>query len=204
MKGGPAQFGTINLKNPTGTLATLENSPNLTFNDETGINNDGTVGHIDTKFAPLTHGVNFTQNANSAFIGLTINSGSSSAFVDFGNPNTRLRSLIAANTASYRCNTGSDNNATIPASSNVGLHHLQRRGSADQRLWKNGSNVGTTANASAALSASTFFLCAQNNPGFGNPSPCRVGCFGVGGSLVGKEVALNAIWQEYLTELTLL
>ena len=63
--GNGGNFAMINWKNPTGTLATLEASGSLTFNDETGINGNGAGGYVDTKFNPVTNGVNYTANLNS-------------------------------------------------------------------------------------------------------------------------------------------
>ena len=201
MKSGSREFALIDYKNPTGELCELNGAGSLTYTDETGLNGNGTGGYVDTKYSPQLAGVNFLQDSNSSFIGLTINSFSSAAYVDFGIQNTRCRALIAANTASYRCNTGVDTNAAIPGSTTLGLYHLQRRGATDQRLWKNGSNVSTNASASAIFPTGTFYYCGQNVGGttFSNPSPCRVGLFGVGGALTGKEVALNTAWQNYFT-----
>src|SRR5690606_12921626 len=52
-------FSRINLKTPTDTLASLENSPTYSVN---GFAGNGSNAYIDTNYNPGTYGGNFTQN----------------------------------------------------------------------------------------------------------------------------------------------
>ena len=140
MKSGSREFAMIDFKNPTGTLSTLEASGSLTFTDELGINGSGSAGYVDTKFSPLTHGVNFTQNLNSVLIAVTNNRSASSGIVDMGNPNTRIRCLTGALAGFFSVN-GTEIASPMPDNSTLGLYHLQRANSTTIRLRKNGTII---------------------------------------------------------------
>lgn len=208
---GDSDFATINWKSPSANQASKVNSP--TFTSDLGFNGNGTTSYILTNFVPATHGVNFLQNAASAFAHVNTNS-SSGSFADFGVRgivgmgnmgrvflNGRNGSNIHVFNVNENTTTGiTRGTATV---SSVGLFQVQRTASNLQRILKNGVQVGADDTAvSSGRSTNSIGVGAMiMNGGAETFSTRVVSCFGAGGSLTGLEPALYTAWNTYFTSL---
>ena len=207
MKGGSKEFCCINWKNPSLNLGSLVDPTSITLTDEKGIKGSGTVGYLNTNYTPSIHGVNYTQNLASFGVAWTIAAGSSSSYVECGAFGSRVQVASLSAQTSFRINRsgGLDNNiATTPV---IGLYHVQRvlaSGTNAVKLYRNGVFIGGFNTTSTARPNREFYVCGDNQFGFGNSSPQTLGMFFAGDALSGLEATFNTIYQEYITELALL
>lgn len=190
-------FATLNWKAPTLFQLTLVNSP--TYNASTGFEGNGTTSYLSTNWDGGTNGVQYTQN-EAGFGGLNANNqdNSSALFGSAGASGASGAYILPrlSGNVSRRINQSTTNSTTNASS--IGRYHSQRLASTSTDLWKNGSSIGTSATASAALNTSDVAVCALNTNGtIGNFSTRQIRYLWYGASLDTIEAAFDAIMATY-------
>lgn len=201
---GSEDFKRINWKSPGDFILTKHNT--VGFNSD-GVQGNGVNGYLDTGWAPNPDAVHFTQDEGGVFLKINNdpNSGSKTAFGCRGNASNAINGQLlmypklnvsSADRHSYAVNgQGTNTGSGVSAQ---GFFHIQRTASNAVKLFKDGSQVGSTdAIASTTLSTRDLVILATNYfTGLSTYSDARVGCFGIGASLTGKESALNTIFNS--------
>jgi hypothetical protein len=186
--------GYLNWKNPATYTATPVNSPT---NGNGYWQGDGASSRVRTQFTPSTNGVKFTQDSASVWfwclndVGLTA--------YDVGNistaPHTAIISRSGADSTFARVNTGTS--ASVANANSTGLFVAQRRGAADQRIWRNGTQIsGVSSAASTGLPTQEQWMCGANNNSF---STRREAFAAWGASQSGREAGIYTIIETLLT-----
>jgi len=141
----------INWINPGTTDGTLNNSP--TFAALEGFTAIDTGDHyVKTNWDPSNNGSNFTQN--DASFGVYVRTDTSITRPIIGNTNNRIYPRDASDDAQFSVTDTSfvaDTNADAR-----GFYIAQRTASNSAKLYKNGSEIVSTANASEALTTNDF------------------------------------------------
>ena len=143
------QAGRLNWITPGTYTATVVNS--VTFTADRGFAGDGVSGHLDTGFAPATHGVQFQQD--NAHIGVYQRTGGGNGNEPFSANNASLRHTVAGGTGtSTRSVLNSSTQINGPAGGTQPIHGMGRRNDASNvSVLRDGAQV--TAPSSAGLSA---------------------------------------------------
>lgn len=177
MNDGSKEAAKVNLITPASyEIAADIGTVNWASND--GMTGDGTTGALNTTWNASTNGVNFTRNNNSFGVWV-LDSGIQASKIAIG--------CILAETTGQGCvlnprNTAdvyrSQNNngtttSTAGATTAVGLTSCVRVASGEYKIWKNGVEIATISQASAAIVNLVWYICAQRqttNPGafYGN------------------------------------
>lgn len=183
MAAADSQAARINWKNPGTKTMSAVNSP--TFTADRGFAGNGSNSRLDTTWVPSTDGVKFVQNSASMWVWSNTNSQTSGA--DCGNASTApyayLYTRSSSDLAVMRLNDSSS--GTTSSTNSIGMFGAQRRASNDRRLWKNGSQIGsTTTSASTGLPTASMWVCGANSIWF---TTKQYGFFAAGASLSGKE-----------------
>ncbi|RTE91924.1 hypothetical protein [Bradyrhizobium sp. LVM 105] len=186
-----SQNGRVNWKNP-GTFDLIEvSSP--TFAADQGYTGNGSSSYLRTQYTPSTNGVNFTLNSASAWAWSRTNLASAGA--DLGNA-TAPRAFLTGRNGSDQLQ-GDMNNAAASSIStantnSIGFYGVQRRGSADRRLFLNGAQVGTASGVvSTSVPSVEQWVCAANATSFGTR---QISVAAWGASLSGLESSFyNAV-----------
>ena len=200
-------FAKINWKNPSVFYCSEGNTP--TFTNNIGFDFNGTNSYLDTGWIASVNGVNYTLNNSSVFLyvnnELTGNSSVNETGVDV---NVTIGGMLltvknSSNQHFFRINSlgGGPVGSSV---SSIGLFQVQRTASNAARIFKNGSQVGSTSTqASTALPTTRTFPIggARGSGGVTAFSDAQVGFYGLGASLSGKENDLYAQWNNYFTSL---
>ena len=185
--------------------ATVVNSP--TFTTDRGIATNGSTSYIDTAFVPSTDGVAYTDP--SACYGAYINdvgAGSSgNSIYSTGAVGTFFSRLVPRDTAGrIRAIINSTTSLTFTSTApgtRLGLSTVDRPSGADAIAYRNGSSVGTVADASTGVPDVAFFVGGQNNSGsLGGAIDSRFAFWFAGASL--NSTKQTALYNRFLTLLT--
>lgn len=168
----------------------------------------GGGGYFTTDFTPSLHAVHYTQNDASVFCAIMNDVAENTITFGCNGPGVASSSILFSPRRSdgahhFRINSPVDS----PHGSGVvgdGFYHPQRVNSIISRLHKNGSQVGADNNNGtvAGTPIQPITLFANNNNGtIGSFSTSKMGCFGVGPSLIGKEAELPSTWNAFFLNL---
>lgn len=188
-----SQSARLNWINPGTYTALAVNSP--TFAADKGYTGDGSTSRLRTQYTPSVNGVNLTQNNASAWVWVLTNVVASTD--DIGS-HTAPRLLVESNNASSLLVGDVNSSAAMSASIStaIGLSGIQRRASSDRRLWKNGTQQGTTdTTASTAVANQEQWICGGNSTSF---STRQIACAAWGASLSGLESSLYNALLPYM------
>jgi hypothetical protein len=184
------------------TLATAVDSPTFTADD--GYNGNGSSSYVDTTYNPATQGTNYVQNSASAGIWVIAAPAQSATAVAMG---LQVGTDYAADlTLRYvddntyaRINTAVDSldEPTLGA----GLYMIDRSGSNNSDLYKDGVSVDSGVAASVAVVSGNFFIGARNTGGSpGNYATDVISSGVFGGALSSTEHGnLYTHLQTYMT-----
>lgn len=170
---------------------TLLKTGTVTFTVDQDYVPNGTDGYLDTQFAP-----NLAGQDSFAF-GIFLRTNAQVAAPVMGTGTGSGLSLLprsTSDTATFRVNT--INNASIASqTSSVGLSVADRSGASLSTLYRGGSSVGTSANASATPSANAINMGRFN----GNFVTITIQAGVIGQSLsAGEHAALNTALAAYM------
>lgn len=206
---GTNTFAKINWVDP-GAFDCVEQVSAITFTENEGFTGNALSNYLTTGWTPSIDAVNFQQNDGGVLC--YINNDIAGDFNKFAfgalgnaansaNGRIQLAPRGGSDQHSFSVNGGSTARGSSVTSD--GFYHLRRASSADHRIFKNGSQVGTTDNsASTTLSNKILVLGALNNNGTIQLfSDHQIGMFGIGASLTGQESALYTAWTTYFTSL---
>lgn len=190
---GGASFACINWKNPSGTKATLVNSPTFTSNQ--GFNSNGSSSYIDTNFNASTQGVNFTNN-NAGEFGYQVGALFGRLFGTSGGAGDGVN---LADTTGQRLNMPLGNNLNINADmTENGFKLINRTSATDVVLFNETTRLDRATSLATRISGTRRILNAQNNFLDANG---RVSIYGNGASLVDEALTLRTAIITYLTSL---
>lgn len=199
---GSSNFSLLNWKAPSSFQATLSGTA-PTFTSNSGWAGNGFSSFMDLNWTPSTNGVQYTQNDAAILVGVATNV-SSNTDVEFGatqggfTNRTTLNTRTTSNTAFIAIN--GNNTTEISNASSVGNYILQRTSSTAVKLFKDGSQLGSTASlSSTGRPTAEMHLLEETN--VGNQSARRITHFGAGASLNGLESAFNTAWTTYMSGL---
>lgn len=209
---GDRDFARINWKDP-GNFTLIEgNAP--TFTTNIGFVGNGVNMYLNTGWAPNPDGVNWTLDEAGFFtyINNNITPGATSEWAlgcqgDASFASQGALALLPERTTgdhTYAINGGTSIRGSSVSSQ--GFFHVRRTADNDTRIFKNASQVGTTATgASNSLSTRDLHLLAGFNAtqtevvaAFSN---FQMGVFGIGASLSGSESDLYTVWNDYFTNI---
>lgn len=201
---GTRVFAKINWVDPGSFDFTESGSPAFAENEGfTG----GSPAYLDTGWNPAVDGVNFQLDESGAFCYVN-NECTAGIFYQFGvdqaaTDTTALAAKYSGSTHRYGINSSTVLVGTSVSS--IGFFHTRRVADDDLRLYKNGSQVGSTstqASTGKSGNARTMAILAFNANGtVAGHSDAQVGCFGIGASLTGQESALYTAWNTYFQSL---
>lgn len=205
---GTRVFAGINWVDPGSFSFTEVNSP--TFTENEGFTGNAANQYITTQWSPDPDGVNYTLDEGGAFcyVNNEISGGAKAAFGVRGNGGGGLlgQTLLfpddTTNTHTFCLQSSGTTRGAAVAS--VGFYHMRRVADNDSRLFKDGSQVGTTVStASNSLSTRDLYILAinANDVGAAFHSDAQIGMFGIGASLTGQESALYTAWNTYFSSL---
>lgn len=176
---GCQQNALISIVNPSSTACTENNSP--TWTAKQGYTGNASNMFIDSNYAPATHGVKFSLNANSVFYYSRTNSAQTGYDVGTsgGGALTRVVSRSAGNTYG-----GNNNGLTTWTQANTdsrGLFHVSRTSSSNVNLYRNGTLVTSKTENTTALPTLNVYLLGYNNAGtLTNPCSRQLSMWGFG------------------------
>jgi hypothetical protein len=161
----------------------LTKNGGLSFVAGDGFQGDGTSGWLDTGFNPSTAGGAFQQNSAS-FMAYVLNAtannnsaiGASANLFMFPSDGTNFTARMNATAAASAANT-----------TKTGFFQADRSASNAQQIRKDGVEVGTSSNTSAALPNAT--VKCLSNTGSSNFSDQKLFLAGIGSSLTTAQVA---------------
>ncbi len=186
--------------------STAVNSP--TFTTDRGFTGDGSTSYINTNFTPSTDGVNYTQN--SACMGAYLNAGTDAASTSKNAMGVLSTGVYFYIWPWYSASAGSGVRARINNAANTtkgtittafGLTSANRSGASAVELYRNGSSLGTSTEASVGAPPKDVFELGynNNNTGLSGANDYRIAASFVGGSLTSTEHAdLFAAIEAYL------
>jgi hypothetical protein len=142
--------------------ATAVNSP--TFTIDKGYAGNGTTSYINSNFTPSTQGVNYTLN-NASFGIYLRSSVAAAARCDMGVFNTsanRWSELVIRDTGDLIVSAVNSGVTTSGANAaTTGLFAASRVINTTQRVYRNGVQIDSEADASNALNSSVFAILAR-------------------------------------------
>jgi hypothetical protein len=183
-----------NWVNPGTFDATLVNTP--TFTSLEGFRGGG-ADCVDTNYNPSTNKINFSQN--SCCGGIYLRDDTQESKYDFGAGTAGLdvwqfQANYASSRARYYVNTTNVSLGPV-ATDSRGLWVMQRENdAANVKLYRNGSNVDTEADASTGIPSSTTVNVGARGAGY-DKSTRQFSCFFLGSHLTTGEITTvtNAI-----------
>lgn len=199
---GGSTYSLINLKAPGTRNGSAPVSP--TFTAGLGWAGNGSTQYLSTNFAPLTHGVNYTQNDGSVIFYIDTNESASGTKTDFGAGDSGLTKAIYGYVfytgnifaGFFNANAG----ANFTNTSSQGFYHFRRTASNAFELFKDCIRLGGTTTASSGLTASNIFLGAVNNNGTPSGfSTKRFGFWLIGSKLSNLELNVHARFFDFYT-----
>jgi hypothetical protein len=188
--------GYLNWKNP-GAFTLI--SVNSTTNGDGYWQGDGSSARLRTQFTPSLHAVKYLQNdaslmlwAKEASAGSTADAGS----INAGSPPAILYVLTASNNAQGTIN---GSGATTASSNGLGLTIVQRRANDDVRLYKNGSQIGTTNTglASTGNPSGEQWILGGNSTQFSSGKKIQLAAWGA--SQASREASIYSTFQTLFT-----
>lgn len=132
-----------------------------------------TGGRFNTFWIPDT-GVNFLQDSasliavignNDADAGAIAGARGNASGANYGRTKLTPRSNTNTTTTVTNTNTSSNNITVSSVLNSAGVYHLSRAASNDEKLYKNGVEVGSSAAASSTRSNKQLFAHCENNNG---------------------------------------
>jgi uncharacterized repeat protein (TIGR02059 family) len=191
--------------NPTGTSATIVNSPTWT-------QYQGYVGssgnYINTNYNPTDDAVNWLQNSATMVIysrtAKTANSGQYE-FGCFGTNRSWINIHRTTNRTRWILNSNSSGDEETTAESEIdglAMHGYDRAESSLSRMYKRGVEVNkSNSKASTGLPIDDFFVTSVSSGGTPVlPSPAQISLVFLGGSLgATKQLALYNAFQTLMT-----
>lgn len=203
---GDRNFAKINWKSPGNFTASEVDTP--TFTSSHGFTGNGSSSYLNTGWAPDPDGVNYTQDEAGIFgySGTEITAGTKYLVGAIGNSGGATNGniqLVPKQTTQHSYAVNSTGTVVGTSVSSIGFFHIRRVTSNDQRLFKDGAQVGSAnVGASTSISDNSVYILARNNEGTADSfSDGRVGIAGIGASLTGKESDLYNAWNDYFTNL---
>lgn len=195
---GCQQNALISIVNPSSTICVENNSP--TWTAKQGYTGNASNMFIDSSYAPATHGVKFTQNANSVFYYSRTNSAQTGYDIGCrsGGNFTRVVSRSAA--GDYAGNNNGGTTWTQANADSRGLFHVVRTSSSNVDLYRNGSLVTSKTENTTGLPTTNAYLLGYNNAGaLGNPCSRQLSMWGFGSQNVLPAEFYTA-FQAFATE----
>lgn len=165
---GGKKFALINIKNPGVRNASLEGTT-ISWVKGMYFSCSGT-SYLRTNFIPAIHGENYKQNDAGIMFSVANNVAGSTTAIDFGANDASNGNAIHASIRNTSDNTVSRVNSnsafSISNSNTKGRYIWSRESSVITKLFKNGSQIGSTSNtASTGLTSKEIYLGANNNNG---------------------------------------
>lgn len=203
---GDRDFAKINLVSPGNFSAVEVNTPDFITN--IGFEGNGTNSYLNTTWAPDPDAVHFTQNECGIFCDVNndIAASSNVAFGAVGNSGGSglgRTQLIPKNATGHGFCININGSVVIRGTSvtSDGFFHIRRTSSSDQRIFKNGSQVGTTdTTASTTISEQEMYILAQSFLGTAQAlSEYQISVFGIGSSFSGLEQEIFDAFNIYTT-----
>ena len=187
-----SQAAIINWKNPGTFNAIAVSSP--AFVADRGFTGDGATSRLRTQYAPSTNGINFTLNDASYWLfSLTSAAIGASDIGNTTNPRASMSVRNADNITARLNDAAADSRANLDGK---GWYGAQRRGFADKRLWKDGTQQGAafTTN-STGLPTQEQWICGSNSGIF---SSRQIAAAAWGSSLTGLEPSFYTSMLAYM------
>lgn len=156
----------INWVSPGTYNASAVSSPSFTVDQ--GYTGNGASSYLTTNYTPSTNGVRYMLNsASCGSYSRSAITADARTDIGSGQGTASQRVFINARNSANAMGTCLNTDATISAgvSSSGGLSAVNRSASNLSTMYKNGSSIGTSANASTAVPASPILICAFNNAG---------------------------------------
>ncbi|MDQ0305347.1 hypothetical protein [Ancylobacter polymorphus] len=184
---------------------TVVGSP--TFTVDRGYTGDGSAAYLRTGFNPTT-AVSPKFARDSAHISLTDRtSRAAAATVEMGaiaitglNFSAELATRYTGNLTRARVTSGGTSPPAFASSDSAGRFLVSRTGASQIDGYRNGSSIGTSSNASAALLNSEIYILAVNFNGAASFSYDQIAHASIGGGLTSSEAsAFDAIVATYLS-----
>lgn len=207
---GDRDFAKINWKSPGNFTPTEVNT--VTFTPNVGFNGNGSNSYLDTGWIPSADAVNLAQDNGGAFIyvnnNITHPPGTVRyAFGVLGNAANAANGRMALiprepTTVTHQFALNSANTARGSSVTTNGFYHIRQVSNTDLRIFKDASQVGTTASGSTTLSDNSLYIDGlHTNAGLQGIGEFEIGIFGIGAPLTGQESALYTAWNTYFTSL---
>lgn len=187
-----SQAARINWKAPGTFTAAAVNAP--IFVADRGYSGDGSSARLNTAWTPSTNGVKYTLN--DASMALWSRTPGAAAAMDVGYNALPAAGIFCRSAANQMVSYINSGTTTVAANTDgSGFFMSQRRAANDVRLFRNGSQIGSSTSASTGLPAQPFWLCGANP---NQISTRQESLTAFGASLVGKEAAFYAAALAYM------
>jgi hypothetical protein len=190
---GGASFACINWKNPSGTKATLINSP--TFTSNAGFTGNGTSSYIDTGYTSVGAG-NYTLNNASRYT--YIKTLVANRIID-GTVSSVANSTTTFVSANQRINqSGSNLSASFDYStSGAGMKSIHRTSSTSVTCYNdNSASSGLTSTSTGLTTENQLIL--RSASGYGSH---QVSFYAMGASLISENSALVSAFSTYINSI---
>ena len=187
---GSKEFACINWKNPSGTKASLVNSPTFTANQ--GFTGNGISSYILTGYNPNGSG-NYKQNEASRYAYLRINI--PNRVID-GVEGNITNSMTTFPSTFQRINQSGNNFSNSVDFAGVGMKSIHRTSGTAVRCINDTTEIFGTA-ASTALGGTEQSIL-RSSTGYGNH---QVSFYSMGGSLTIENTSLVVAFSTYLNSL---
>lgn len=203
----PAQYDATNalkqLKSSSFTIG-LVNAP--AFKVGRGWIGNALTQYITTGYTPSSSGVKYTQNSASA--GVYLNTNSNDGSCDLGVFNaaiTFILTVFARNGGSFVPRVNDDGGyAGAAVADSLGTSFIIRTASNAMAIFKDGTSIGTSTEASTGLPDLELYLMARNRGGAVGDYSGRRLCFAFMGSGNVNLTLLDTAVKNYLKSIALL
>lgn len=190
-----SQAARINWKNPGVLTASEVSSP--TFTTDRGYAGNGSSSYLDTGWKPNPNGVNYTQNNASMWVwSLSDVSSNNSVIGSIDVPICNIVNRHPTLGLLSHLNVANGQYLNVAMANGSGFSGSQRTSSTAVELFKNGASVATGSKTTNGRPSFTAWICGANPAHF---STQQVAFAAWGAALTGKEAALHAAVQSYLT-----
>lgn len=193
-------YGFISLPNPTSTQITAPTvTPTFTANQ--GLAGNGATMYVTTNYTPSIDGVKWTQN--SASFGLyTRTAQAASSEIIMGSYNgvslgSFMTPRFTGDSSLYVVNSAT--NQTTANTVTQGLFATSRAAAGAEKMWRNGVNLATSAQASVAVSDKPLFILAWNNNGVASNFSTNQTSMAFIGSGAIDQLKLYTAFQTFAT-----
>ena len=194
---GSINFGRINAKSPSDSLATIVNA--MRSVNKKGIEGDGVSAYVDTGYNPTTDAVNYGINSASILIYQYKVPTIGVSLVGSDSSNVRIQSR---NTSIQRLNSEA-NLSTLVDFGQEGTIGMHKKTDTDIDVQVNSTISATTylSSSPSLPSASLTLLAAADATIYSNAG---IALEWVGGDSSANALALNTLFTNYYTQLQLL